>query len=273
MDQAAREYLEKRMVGLATKDDIEKLRQETRAIFRQLQGSSADRDLRTEIEALKKDLEAARGSVFEEFRNGVRALAEEVKDQMDQLRGEMRETVGRGGSEAPWDGVPSPEELRTEIGRLRAEMQEFLGTWQKEIASTFEKLREDTASALERSKGDLASSFEAVQKEVLEAFHRARKEMGAVLQMIREEMSLDRTLAREETEAKVQQFIEVLDTFQERMGGAAGEIARTSERIKEGFHEIREELGAMMRFSFADLEKKIAALETRIKALEKMVFH
>jgi hypothetical protein len=31
-------------------------------------------------------------------------------------------------------------------------------------------------------------------------------------------------------------------------------------------------LGSMMKFSFADLEKRLNALEARIKALEKMVF-
>jgi hypothetical protein len=32
------------------------------------------------------------------------------------------------------------------------------------------------------------------------------------------------------------------------------------------------ELNLMMKFSFADLEKRLNALEARIKALEKMVF-
>jgi hypothetical protein len=36
--------------------------------------------------------------------------------------------------------------------------------------------------------------------------------------------------------------------------------------------EVKEELGSMIKFSYADLEKKFSALEARIKALEKMVF-
>ena len=42
---------------------------------------------------------------------------------------------------------------------------------------------------------------------------------------------------------------------------------------KENFTEVKEELGSMIKFSYADLDKKIAALEARIKALEKMTFH
>jgi hypothetical protein len=42
--------------------------------------------------------------------------------------------------------------------------------------------------------------------------------------------------------------------------------------MKEGFIDAKEELGSMMKFSYADLEKRLNALEARIKALEKMVF-
>jgi hypothetical protein len=42
--------------------------------------------------------------------------------------------------------------------------------------------------------------------------------------------------------------------------------------MKEGFVDVKEELGSRMKFSFADLEKRLNALEARIKALEKMVF-
>ena len=61
--------------------------------------------------------------------------------------------------------------------------------------------------------------------------------------------------------------------FREEMKRMGNETSSLHERIKEEFTEIKEELGSMMRFSFADLEKKIIALEARIKALEKMVFH
>jgi polyhydroxyalkanoate synthesis regulator phasin len=50
------------------------------------------------------------------------------------------------------------------------------------------------------------------------------------------------------------------------------EVAELNGKIKEGFTEVKEELGSMIKFSYADLEKRINALEARIKALEKMVF-
>jgi hypothetical protein len=42
--------------------------------------------------------------------------------------------------------------------------------------------------------------------------------------------------------------------------------------MKEGFIDVKEELGSMIKFSYADLEKRFNTLEARIKALEKMVF-
>jgi predicted nucleic acid-binding Zn-ribbon protein len=50
------------------------------------------------------------------------------------------------------------------------------------------------------------------------------------------------------------------------------EITFIKEKMKDGFVEVQTELGSMIRFSYADLERRFNALEARIKALEKMVF-
>jgi hypothetical protein len=34
---------------------------------------------------------------------------------------------------------------------------------------------------------------------------------------------------------------------------------------------VKEELGSMIKFSYADLEKRFSTLEARLKALEKLV--
>jgi len=52
----------------------------------------------------------------------------------------------------------------------------------------------------------------------------------------------------------------------------AEQVLVLNEKIGEGFIQVKGELGSMIKFSFADLEKKLNALEARIKALEKMVF-
>jgi peptidoglycan hydrolase CwlO-like protein len=69
-------------------------------------------------------------------------------------------------------------------------------------------------------------------------------------------------------------FTEVKEVkgFGDEIGQITKEIVELSGKIREGFTEVKDELSSMIKFSYADLEKKINALEARIKALEKMVF-
>jgi peptidoglycan hydrolase CwlO-like protein len=75
-----------------------------------------------------------------------------------------------------------------------------------------------------------------------------------------------------ETKSDFNELKAGLDSLREEIKRTAEDIVRLNENIGEGFVEVKEELGSMMKFSFADLEKKFNALEARIKALEKMVF-
>ena len=63
-----------------------------------------------------------------------------------------------------------------------------------------------------------------------------------------------------------------IEEIKEQMKTLAEESSALHQKIEGGFMEIKEELGSMVRFSLSDLEKKIQALEARIKALEKMIF-
>jgi uncharacterized coiled-coil protein SlyX len=63
-----------------------------------------------------------------------------------------------------------------------------------------------------------------------------------------------------------------MESLGDAMKKMTEEIASVREKMQEGFIEVKEELGSMIKFSYADLEKRFSALEARIKALEKMVF-
>ena len=58
----------------------------------------------------------------------------------------------------------------------------------------------------------------------------------------------------------------------ELVGEITKEIVKLNGKIREGFAEVKESLGSMTKSPYADLEKKVNALEAGIKALEKMVF-
>jgi uncharacterized coiled-coil DUF342 family protein len=77
---------------------------------------------------------------------------------------------------------------------------------------------------------------------------------------------------KQEIKADSNRLGESVDGLREEIKKVAEEMVALNQKIKEGFVEVIEELGSMMKFSYADLEKKFNALEARIKALEKMVF-
>ena len=74
-------------------------------------------------------------------------------------------------------------------------------------------------------------------------------------------------------EAEINRLSNGQEELREETKRMADQTSSIHEKIKEGLTETKDELGSMMRFSFADLEKKINGLEARIKALEKMIFH
>ena len=190
MDQETKQYLERILVGLTTKEDLEKLRQETKSNFRQLK---------------------------EESKNQILEWRQEVKADLDQLRkGES------GGTD------PIRKEFRDGIMELKAETQ----------------------SALDQS----------IQK--IETF----------LQEIKEEGETPPPDARQGVGTDVSGLKDGIESLREGIKEVTEEILYVKEKMKDGFVEVQTELGSMMRFSYADLERKFSALEARIKALEKMVF-
>src|SRR4030065_123330 len=62
---------------------------------------------------------------------------------------------------------------------------------------------------------------------------------------------------------------EGIDKFQDQMKKIEENMVTLEEKIREGFAGVKDELGSMITFSYSDLEKKLAALEARVKTLEK----
>jgi uncharacterized protein (DUF2164 family) len=190
MDQETREYLERMLLGLTTKEDLEKLRQETKSNFRQLK---------------------------EENKNQILEWKQEVKADLEQLRkGEVEQT----------------DPMR------------------KEFRDGFQDLKVETQSALDQS-------FQKIE---------------TLLQEIKEEGETSSSDAGQGPSIEVIGLKDGIESLREGIKEVTEEILYIKEKMKDGFVEVQTELGSMMRFSYADLERKFSAMEARIKALEKMVF-
>lgn len=193
MDKETREFLEKKFLVLAQKDDVEKLRQESKSNFRQ---------------------------VKEENKTQILEWKEETKRTLEQLRKEWASGID-----------PLREEMRERLEKFREEIKTTLVQSKTEVLSQLQLVRED-------GKTNIASSLAS---------------------------------SRQETKVDMDRLKEGLEAIKDKASRVTEEIGTLNEKMKEGFTGVKEELGSMIKFSFADLEKKLNALEARVKALEKKV--
>jgi len=193
MDKESREFLEKRLLILAQRDDVEKMRQETKSAFRQLK---------------------------EENKTQILEWKEETKGALDQVKKE-------------WASGTEP---------LR-----------EEIRKKFEKIGEEIKTALAQSKTEVVSQLQLVSED-------GRTNLASSL-----------ATARKEAKADIEQFNAGLKEIADKAHQVTDEVGVLSQQMREGVAELKDELGSMIKFSFADLERKLNALEARVKALEKKV--
>ncbi|RPJ04788.1 MAG: hypothetical protein EHM36_09320, partial [Deltaproteobacteria bacterium] len=150
MERETKEHLEQRLLGMATKDDIEKLRQETRSSFRQLQLIEKEEgqkrhsrwgqemaEIKVELEDIKRggrvDLDPFQAEVRREFQ----ILREETKGVFDRWK----------------------EELTAELGQLRAGGKVDMAPFQEEVRREFQILKEGTKGVLDRWTGELTTEL------------------------------------------------------------------------------------------------------------------
>lgn len=211
MDKETREYLDQKYVGLIRKEDLEKLRQETKASFRQLKEESKTQ--------------------FLEWKQDVSSSIEE--------------------SRMHW---------KTEIGPVR-----------EEIMKGLEKLRGDTESALRQSHQVFGKSFQKIEEDTQAILDHSKRQMDVILNSIKEEGKQGLLPSIQETRADVGELKSGLDQIRDRSQQLVTDVGTLNEKVRAGLVEVKEELGAMIKFSYADLERKLNALEARIQILEKIV--
>jgi cytochrome c556 len=110
-----------------------------------------------------------------------------------------------------------------------------------------------------------------VRVETQSALDQLKQTMDSFLQRMKETGDVQAFRSKEETKSALDQLKEGMERFQGEMKKIGEEMVSINQEIKEGFAGVKDELGSMIKFSYSDLEKKMAALEARVKSLEKMV--
>ncbi|MBM4322944.1 MAG: hypothetical protein FJ115_05215 [Deltaproteobacteria bacterium] len=233
MNKEQMELFEQMQLVFAKKDDIEKLRQETNANFRKLK---------------------------EENKELILGWIEGIKTEMEGLR-----KGARGDIE------PFQEGIKEEMKKLELKIQSILFQSIQSIESSLLKMQEEARLFIQQSRQELGSSLQTTKDETQAAILQSRQEMVSYLQSAREEGKINLSQAREETKVDLNRLGEGMGNLSGQIRAAIEEIIAFNEKIKEGFNEVKEELGSMIKFSYADLEKRFATLEARVKSLEKLV--
>jgi len=215
MDQETKEYLDQKHVSLTRKEDMEKLRQEMKATFRQWRGENQS-DL---LESKK-----------------------EIKAHLEELGKEWKaeaEAIGKAWTEG--------------MQRLRQETQSMISQSDHARELSFHGVQEDIKTILGQVKQDLISNLQLT------------REGG------KEDLKASLASSRRETKADLDGLDARLTKLQEQTQKAAEEFGPLGERVQAGLMEVKDELSSMIKFSFAELERRLNALEARIKVLEKIV--
>ena len=207
MDKETREYVDQKSVSLVRKEDIEKLRQESKANFRQLREEG-----KTEALALK-------------------------------------------------------EEIHTNLEESRKQWQAPVAVLHEEILKGFQQLKGENQSVLGQSNRAIESSLQKIEGDVRLAFDQSRQQCDSIVKEGKKEL----VQSIQENRADMVRLIEGLGNIQEQIKKAVEGMEISGVKVREGLTEVKEELGSMIKFSYADLERRLNALEARIKVLEKIV--
>jgi soluble cytochrome b562 len=154
---------------------------------------------------------------------------------------------------------------------LKEENKNQILEWRQEVKADVEQLRKGVLVETDPMRKEFRDGIQELKIENRSALDQSIQKLEVLLQNIKEEKSHSAD-GKEGASVDMSGLKDGMESLREAMKEVTGEILYIKEKMKDGFVEVQAELGSMIRFSYADLERRFNALEARIKALEKMVF-
>jgi exonuclease VII large subunit len=164
------------------------------------------------------------------------------------------------------------QEMKSNFRQLREENKNQVLEWRQEVKADFEELKKEGSVQIDPIKKELRDEIQKLKIETQSTLNQSIEKLEYLLLKIKEEMETHWVHAKEGTSTDISDVKGGMEGLSVGIKQVTEEIGSIKEKMREGFIDVKEELGSMMRFSYADLEKRFNALEARIKALEKMVF-
>ena len=164
------------------------------------------------------------------------------------------------------------QEMKSNFRQLKEENKNQVLEWRQEVKAELEQLRKGDAGEPDPIRKEFRDGIQELKAETQSALDQPIQKLETLLQDLKEEREAPSAGASEGIRTDVSGLKDGIESLREGIKGVTEEILYIKEKMKDGFVEVQTELGSMIRFSYADLERKFSALEARIKALEKMVF-
>jgi exonuclease VII large subunit len=164
------------------------------------------------------------------------------------------------------------QEMKSNFRQLKEENKNQILEWRQEVKADFEQLRKEGKVEIDPIRKEFDEEIGRLRIEMKSALDQSFQKLDSFLHQVREERGTLLAYAGAEVRTDFDGVKNRMEGLREGVRQITEEIVSVREKMKEGFIDVKEELGSMIKFSYADLEKRLAALEARIKALEKMVF-
>ncbi len=197
------------------------------------------------------------------------------KEDMEKLRQEMKATFRQWKEENQSDLLESKKEIRTSLAELKKEWKVEVEAIRKVWVDGVQTLRQETQSMINQSGHTMDLSFHEVKEDVKTVLNQVKQDLISNLRLTREggkeEITTSISSSRRETKADLDHLGERLTKLQEQTQKVTEEFGPLGEKVQAGLTELKDELSSMIKFSFADLERRLNVLEARIKILEKIV--
>jgi actin-like ATPase involved in cell morphogenesis len=171
MDQEIKDYLERKLTLLATKDDIEKIRQETNVNFRKLkeenksQATEWRQEIKGDLEQLTKSKGLEPDLIQETMKEGLMKIRVESQSAIDQLKQTMDSSLRRMKEVGEGQATHS----RTGIEQFQDQMikiEESMVTLEEKIREGFTGVKDELGSMIKFSYSDLEKKLTELEARV-----------------------------------------------------------------------------------------------------------
>jgi hypothetical protein len=177
MDQEIKDYLERKLTVLATKDDIEKIRQETNANFRKLkeenktQATEWTQEIKGDLEQLTKSKGLEPDLIQETMKEGLMKIRVESQSAIDQLRQTIESSLQRLKETGEVQAFRSKEETKSAMDQFKEAVEKSQGQMKKigeEMVSLNQEVREGLAGVKDELGSMIKFSYSDLERKLTE---------------------------------------------------------------------------------------------------------